>query len=54
VLRRLAGGAGPAEIAAQMFLSNGTVRNYLASAVTTLSARNRVDAVRMATETGWL
>jgi two-component system, NarL family, response regulator DesR len=54
VLRRLAGGAGPAEIAAQMFLSNGTVRNYLASAVTKLSARNRVDAVRIATETGWL
>ena len=54
VLRRFAGGAGPAEIAAEMFLSSGTVRNYLASAVTKLSARNRVDAVRIAAEAGWL
>ena len=54
VLRRFAGGAGPAEIAAAMFLSYGTVRNYLASAVTKLGARNRVDAVRIAAEAGWL
>jgi two-component system, NarL family, response regulator DesR len=54
VLRRFAGGADPAEIAAAMFLSYGTVRNYLASAVTKLDARNRVDAVRIATEAGWL
>ena len=54
VLRRFAAGAGPAEIAAQMFLSYGTVRNYLASAVTKLGARNRVDAVRIAAEAGWL
>lgn len=54
VLRRFAGGAGPADIAAEMFLSYGTVRNYLASAVTKLGARNRVDAVRIAAEAGWL
>lgn len=54
VLRRFAGGAGPAEIAAELFLSYGTVRNYLASAVTKLGARNRVDAVRIAAEAGWL
>lgn len=54
VLRRFAGGAGPTEIAAAMFLSYGTVRNYLASAVTKLDARNRVDAVRIAAEAGWL
>jgi two-component system, NarL family, response regulator DesR len=54
VLRRLAAGAGPAEIAADLYLSYGTVRNYLASAVTKLGARNRVDAVRIATEAGWL
>jgi two-component system, NarL family, response regulator DesR len=54
VLRRLAAGAGSEEIAAAMFLSYGTVRNYLASAVTKLGARNRVDAVRMAAEAGWL
>jgi two-component system, NarL family, response regulator DesR len=54
VLRRHAGGADPAEIAAGMFLSYGTVRNYLASAVTKLGARNRVDAARIAAEAGWM
>lgn len=54
VLRRFAAGAGPAEIAATLFLSYGTVRNYLLSAVTKLGARNRVDAVRIAAEAGWL
>jgi two-component system, NarL family, response regulator DesR len=54
VLGWYAGGAGPAEIAAEMVLSYGTVRNYLLSAVTKLGARNRVDAVRIATEAGWL
>jgi len=54
VLREYAAGAGPAEIAATMFLSYGTVRNYLASAVTKLGARNRVDAVRIAAQAGWL
>jgi two-component system, NarL family, response regulator DesR len=54
ILRRCAAGAGPAEIAAELYLSYGTVRNYLASAVTKLGARNRVDAIRIATDAGWL
>jgi two-component system, NarL family, response regulator DesR len=54
ILRRCAAGADPAEIAAELYLSYGTVRNYLASAVTKLGARNRMDAVRIATEAGWL
>lgn len=54
VLRRFAAGAGPTEIAADLHLSYGTVRNYLASAVTKLDARNRVDAARIATTAGWL
>lgn len=54
VLRRCAAGAGAAEIAAELFLSYGTVRNYLTSAVTKLGARNRVDAVRIAADAGWL
>jgi two-component system response regulator DesR len=54
VLRRFSAGADPVEIAAALHLSYGTVRNYLASAVTKLGARNRVDAVRVATEAGWL
>jgi two-component system response regulator DesR len=54
VLRLAAGGADAVEIAATLFLSTGTVRNYLANAVTKLNARNRVDAIRVATEAGWL
>ena len=54
VLRAFATGAEPSEIAAQLFLSYGTTRNYLASAVSKLGARNRVDAVRIASEAGWL
>ena len=54
VLRLYAEGAGPLEIAAALCLAYGTVRNYLASAVSKLCARNRVDAVRIAAEAGWL
>jgi two-component system, NarL family, response regulator DesR len=54
VLRLFASGAGPREIAVNAHLSYGTVRNYLASAVTKLGARNRVDAVRIAAESGWI
>lgn len=54
VLRRYAEGADPREIAADMYLSYGTVRNYLASAMTKLDARTRVDALRKATRAGWL
>ncbi|MFF5209208.1 DNA-binding response regulator [Streptosporangium sp. NPDC000396] len=54
VLRLTASGSEPRDIARQLSLSYGTVRNYLASAVTKLNARNRVDAIRIATEAGWL
>jgi two-component system response regulator DesR len=54
VLKRYAAGASAVEIAADLYLSYGTVRNYLASAVTRLGARNRVDAARIADEAGWL
>ncbi|MFE3449444.1 DNA-binding response regulator [Nonomuraea sp. NPDC059194] len=54
VLRLTGGGATPRDIARDLHLSYGTVRNYLASAVTKLNARTRMDAVRIATEAGWL
>ncbi|GGQ27712.1 DNA-binding response regulator [Streptosporangium pseudovulgare] len=54
VLRLTASGATPREVAARLHLTYGTVRNYLASAVTKLGARNRVDAIRIANEAGWL
>ena len=54
VLRLSATGAQPVEIAERLFLAYGTVRNYLTSAVVKLNARNRVDAIRTATESGWI
>lgn len=46
--------ATAAEIAAQLHLSEGTVRNYLSAAIRKLGARNRAEAVRLADEKGWL
>ncbi|MFD0692012.1 response regulator transcription factor [Actinomadura fibrosa] len=54
VLRLAAEGAEPPEIAERLFLSAGTVRNYLTAVVTKLNARNRTDAARIAHEAGWL
>ena len=54
VLRLAADGAEAAEIAGKLFLSVGTVRNYLTTVVTKLNARNRVDAIRLARDNGWL
>ena len=54
VLRKAGEGADLKEIAAELFLSKGTVRNYLGAIVTKLDARNRLDAVRIAAENGWI
>jgi two-component system response regulator DesR len=54
VLRAAAGGATVADIAARLFLSEGTVRNYLSSAMGKTGARTRVEAARVAEEKGWL
>jgi two-component system, NarL family, response regulator DesR len=54
VLRASADGATVAEIAARLFLSEGTVRNYLSSAIGKTGARTRVEAARVAAEKGWL
>jgi two-component system, NarL family, response regulator DesR len=47
-------GATVSEIANRLALSEGTVRNYLSSAIAKTSSRNRVEAVRFAEEQGWL
>jgi two-component system, NarL family, response regulator DesR len=47
-------GASVAEIATTLYLSEGTVRNYLSAAIAKTSARNRLDALRVADERGWL
>ncbi|MEV0850401.1 response regulator transcription factor [Streptomyces sp. NPDC049954] len=54
VLELAADGAPVAEIAERAALSQGTVRNYLSSAVTKLGAENRHAAVRTARRRGWL
>ncbi|MER6950004.1 response regulator transcription factor [Nonomuraea sp. NPDC000554] len=54
VLRIAAGGARSTEIAAELFLSVGTVRNHLSRIMCKTGARNRLDAVRIATDSGWL
>ncbi len=47
-------GASVAQIAARLFLSEGTVRNYLSAAIAKTGVRNRIEAVRVADERGWL
>jgi two-component system response regulator DesR len=47
-------GATVADIAARLFLSEGTVRNYLSAAISKTGTRNRIEAVRTAEENGWL
>jgi two-component system, NarL family, response regulator DesR len=54
VLRLAAAGAPTAEIAGQLCLAAGTVRNHISSVITKLGARNRVDAIRIADSSGWL
>jgi len=54
VLRLVAEGAEPPEIAGRLFLGAGTVRNYITAIVAKLNARNRTDAVRIASEAGWV
>lgn len=54
VLRIAAQGAQSREIAEQLFLSVGTVRNHLSRIMCKTGARNRLDAVRIASEAGWL
>ncbi|GAA4227708.1 two-component system response regulator DesR [Streptosporangium album] len=54
VLRLAAQGARSNEIADQLFLSVGTVRNHLSRIMCKTHARNRLDAVRIAGDSGWL
>jgi len=54
VLAQAADGATVAEIAGALYLSEGTVRNYLSSCIQKTGARNRAEALRIAQERGWL
>jgi len=54
VLRAARAGGTVADVARDLFLSEGTVRNYLSSAIGKTGARTRAEAVRIAEESGWL
>ena len=54
ILQRAGDGRTSAEIAAELRLSEGTVRNYLSEAIAKLGATNRTDAARIARTRGWL
>ena len=54
VLQAVARGLSSKEIAQKLYLSNGTVRNYMSSILTKLAAENRLEAVRIAQENGWI
>jgi two-component system response regulator DesR len=54
VLRLAADGRSGPEIADELRLSEGTVRNYLSEAISKVGGRNRVDAARIARTKGWL
>ena len=54
VLAASEGGATIEDVASRLYLSEGTVRNYLSSAIKKLETRNRVEAARLAERNGWL
>jgi two-component system response regulator DesR len=54
VLRAALDGSPVATIAGRLFLSEGTVRNHLSSAIGKTGASNRAEAVLLATGNGWL
>jgi two-component system response regulator DesR len=54
VLAAAANGATIEDLARKLYLSEGTVRNYLSTAIKKLGVRNRVEAARRAERKGWL
>ena len=54
VLKASLDGASIADIAAQLYLSEGTVRNHISTAIQKLNVHNRMEAAHLAREKGWL
>ena len=54
VLKGIAQGFSNQEIADKLYLSNGTVRNYVTNILSKLDAGNRIEAANIAKESGWL
>lgn len=53
-LRLAADGQSTHDIAAALYVAEGTARNYLSEAISKLNASNRIDAARIARQKGWL
>ena len=54
VLREAESGIPTEQIATRLSLSPATVRNYLSNAISKVGARNRIEAIRIARDAGWL
>jgi two-component system, NarL family, response regulator DesR len=54
VLKASLDGASIADIATQLYLSDGTVRNHISTAIQKLHAHNRMEAAQLAKEKGWI
>lgn len=54
VLQLIADGKSSQEIAKELYLTNGTVRNYTSEIMQKLNAKNRIDAISIAQSKGWL
>ncbi len=54
VLRAAQSGLSTVQIGERLNLSPATVRNYLSNTISKLGARNRLDAIRIADDAGWL
>ncbi|MFQ6004932.1 MAG: response regulator transcription factor [Woeseia sp.] len=54
VLRLSAAGLTNVQIASELSLNDGTIRNYISEAISKLGATNRIDAARIARDKGWL
>lgn len=54
VLALVAEGKSAKEISAQLFLSSGTIRNYISEAISKLEVKNRIEAISKAKRNGWI
>ena len=54
LLSKVKEGLSNKEISSELYLSEGTIRNYISNILTKLNCKNRTEAVKKATEEGWI
>ena len=54
LLAKVKEGLSNKEISSDLYLSEGTIRNYISNILTKLNCKNRTEAVKKATEEGWI